>query len=42
LVPRDSRVESRSALPDAAIPETATIAAMPIPIPIDVKLLYLF
>ena len=37
FVPRDSRVESRSALPDAAIPETATIAAMPIPIPIDVK-----
>ena len=37
FVPRDSKVERRSALPDAEIPDTATIAAIPIPIPIEVS-----
>ena len=36
FVPRDSRVANKSALPDDEIPVTATIAAIPIPIPIDV------
>ena len=31
------RVERRSALPDAEIPDTATIAAIPMPIPIEVS-----
>ena len=30
-------MERRSALPDAEIPDTATIAAIPIPIPIEVS-----
>ena len=37
LVPHDSKVERRSALPEAEIPDTATIAAIPMPIPIDVR-----
>ena len=37
FVPKDSSVERRSALPEAEIPDTATIAAIPIPIPIEVS-----
>ena len=37
FVPSDSKVERRSALPDAEIPDTATIAAIPMPIPIEVS-----
>ena len=36
-MPSDSRVDKRSALPDAEIPDTATIAAIPMPIPIEVS-----
>ena len=37
FVPKDSKVERRSALPEAEMPDTATIAAIPIPIPIEVS-----
>ena len=35
FVPKDSKVANKSALPDAEIPVTATMAAIPILIPID-------